>query len=241
MRFLASFLMGLVLAGWVVWRAGQPVPRPAWAEPGYKNPILAFEFARTPEKIRTLFAVGNEAVSPLARTTFRHRMRHAVVLDALFLFLYAGFLVSFSLELGRYVDLPVVGYLGAGLALFVGYCDVLENEQLFVILDRLDTGRYTAALRYLTFFTGLKWGALPLLALTWLPALWRLGTVSRVLFVVAGTVGVLGFAFWLPWERPEILEVAAVAFALLVLLLLFYAGLLTVAANRPGKSLPTWL
>lgn len=243
MRFLTTLVLGLLLLGWTVWRGSHAAPKPAWVtlRTEFTQPRLAFEFARQPAEIRDLFGVGSETTTVSSRMAYRHRLRHALRLDALFVFLYAAFLAVFSLELGQYVGLPFVAYGGAAGALFLGYCAGLVSEQLLGILAQLDTGRYAEPLGYLPLFTGLKWGTFPLLALTWLPALWRLGTLSRILFVVAGTVGVLGFAFWLPWDKPEILEVAAAGVGLLTGLLVPYAALLAWATNRSDSLHPTWL
>jgi hypothetical protein len=242
MRFLATFLLGLLLlAALAGWRVRQPVT-PYWAEfrGEFSHPLLALSFARQTAEVRHLFGLGRDWVPARQRAQFLQHTTHAVRLGGLVGWVLAGFLAVFSLELGALVRLPAVGYLGAALALAGGVLHGQETEHLLGILDRLPAHPATD-LRYLTLHAGLKWGSVPLLLGTWLPALWRLGTVSRGLFVAVGTAAVLGTVFFLPWEKPELLEAAVGAYLGVVGALVPYSALLLGAAARSSRPWPTWL
>ena len=145
---VAAAIVGVALA--VV----LPSSSPGMPE-GFTNPILAFEFARAPEDILTLFGPDD---TPARRETVA-AMDLGNKIDFLFLALYSLFLLMFSLAAARLHDSKWL-YVGAACAVVVALGDALENLQLLALTAALDDGAFEPALSRLRVFTWIKWGGL---------------------------------------------------------------------------------
>ncbi len=159
--------------------------------PGFRTPILAFEFARTHGEIEALFgAPGSEVRARLVRA-----MDLGNRIDFAFMVAYGAFLTCFGVAVAR-----VAGRrygLVAILAAIAAAADAAENRQLFAITRALG-GEYDDALARLSVFTWVKWGALAI-ALAWLSP-WLLGgkapeRVTGGLAVITAVLALCAFAW----------------------------------------------
>lgn len=152
--------------------------------PGFRTPILAFEFARTHAEVEALFGAPGSG----ERTALVHAMDRGNAIDFLFMVVYSAFLACFALGVARLAGRRYA--LVAIVAPVAAIADSCENLQLFAITSHLG-GSYEDALARLALFTWIKWGGLAF-SVAWLsPFLWRGRGVRRLTGVLAGSAGIL--------------------------------------------------
>jgi len=119
---------------------------------GFKTPIVAFEFARTPEDIRAIFDITPAE----AREAYIEKMDRGNRLDFVFMAVYSLFLFLFSVkchEAGRNKIL----LMGALFSITALAGDIIENIQLLGITENIAVGTFQEHLHLLHFFTWIKW------------------------------------------------------------------------------------
>lgn len=214
--FLISGILGLgaVIMTLVLSAVG---PRPAAALPaGFITPVLAFEFAETGDEVTALFA----PVGQPAGDTVRAAMDRVNRLDFIYIALYGGCLLAFSLVCFRHTGQRVY-LLAAALAVGIMAADVLENVQLLGITRQLGAQPIDALLARLRLFTWLKWGGLALWFLLMRFYFQRAGRFGRFVGWVSVFPLLLGIA---AFARPGLMsELFALSIGLLFLLLTVYA------------------
>jgi hypothetical protein len=145
---------------------------------GMRTPIIAFELARLPHEVETMF--GPPGVQ---RAIWASLMEVGNHVDFLFLLAYGGFYVTFAQALSP------GGRRGEKLAIVLGILaplmDVAENLQLLAIGRDLG-GSYELALSRLVWFTWLKWLLCCGVLLSWVPGLVRAGWLGRMVAVLSG-------------------------------------------------------
>lgn len=165
--------------------------------PGFRTPILAFEFARTHGEVEALFGAPGSS----ERATLVRAMDRGNTIDFLFMVVYSAFLAFFALGVARLAGRRYA--LVAVVAPLAALADCCENLQLFAITSHLGAN-YEEALSRLLVFTWIKWGGLAF-SLTWLsPFLLRAGGVERVTGVLGATAGLLAVLAALsrgPWTE----------------------------------------
>ncbi len=158
-----------------------PARLPAMPD-GFITPIIAFEFVRTVEDVKTIF--GPEDTP--ARQAIIKAMDLGNKLDYIYMLLYSGLLALFSRTCARITKrkLFYIPVFLAGLAL-AG--DALENIQLLGItanIETMDIGVYLDRLHPMTW---IKWGSLALIFLFLAPYFFKGGLYSKII-AVAGIV-----------------------------------------------------
>lgn len=130
------------------------LPSQANLSKGFKTPIIAFEFAKTPDDLA--FLSGSSASSRHHRT----QMDKAHTWDMFFPFAYGGFLalLLWGLLLRGYK----AAWLGLPFALLIIPLDILENLVLLDITEALRQGHpaLDPLLHTVHIRTWLKWGAI---------------------------------------------------------------------------------
>jgi hypothetical protein len=173
--FKTTFFVGLftlVIAGVMMFYDKNIKPQNVSHEAYKKAPIIAFEFAETPDDINKLFYVNENSEQKLNKK-FIDKMLFINKIDFVFIISYVLFLALFSLSISRKNKIQI-GYLGAIISGIVGLADVMENVQLFSILEQLDlSATYQPALTSLNVWTWIKWGLLGVLMVVLLPCLFR--------------------------------------------------------------------
>jgi hypothetical protein len=180
---VAAWIGAALLAVTVVLLA--VLPKHAGAlPPGFRTPILAFEFARTHGEIEALFGAPGSA----ERTALVRAMDRGNAIDFLFMVVYSSFLAFFALGVARLAGRRYA--LVAVIAPIAAIADCLENVQLFAITSHLG-GNYEEALSKLLVFTWIKWGGLAF-SVAWLsPFLLRERGVERLTGVLGALAGIL--------------------------------------------------
>ena len=121
---------------------------------GFSSPVVALEFAETPEEVRKMFEADNEV-----RTKWLLDMRRGHLADSFYLMFYSLFLGLWGWIAARrtgkkwFYAIPL-------LALAAGASDAAENLQMVALTYLVDQGDMLMELRYLYLFTWLKWGSL---------------------------------------------------------------------------------
>lgn len=197
--------------------------------PGFTTPILAFEFAETAADVEALFAPAGSAV----RAAMVTAVTRGTWLDFLYMLLYSAFLFTFCATCVRLTGNRFY-YVGSVLALVALTADALENVQLLSIMGSLG-GDFTSPLRWLKFFTWLKWGSLAFTFLVLIPYFARGDLLARFLATFAAVPFVLGV---LAYFGPGLLnELFSLAIAAMFLLLIVYCWLYrTPMAVRPARG-----
>jgi hypothetical protein len=191
---------------------------------GLRSPIIAFEFAKTVEEINTLFG---PAGSP-EQAEMVQKMNQGNMLDFLYMLLYSGFLVSFSIAAKKQRPMGLWP-VAVGLALLALVSDMLENLQLFQITNNLTSGDFVDSLTRLHWFTWLKWGSLAfyfLVISVWLLGNGRFGKFIAVVAELTFLLGLFAFA-----ARGFITELFALSVALTFLLMIIFC--FTTKAEKP--------
>jgi len=111
------------------------------ADPGYGAPVLAFEFVRGQDDLLAVFGPDTDPMQ-VARLA---AMRTGNERDYLYMLLYAGFLASGLVALGRELrSRPLLA--AAGLPILAALCDAYENWLLFDIQAAFTAGDYSPAM-----------------------------------------------------------------------------------------------
>ncbi len=184
---------------------------------GIGSPIIAFEFAETPEEIYTLFGANGtpEQAAMVAAMDQGNR------LDYLYMLLYSGFLFTFAMTAVRETDQKWL-YLAALLAVFAFIGDALENVQLLAITNKLAAGDFALELTRLHWFTWLKWGSLATYFLLMGVGLWRgNGRFARLITVAGVVTFLLGLIAFI--QRGAITEPFTLTIALMFVLLIVFS------------------
>ena len=155
--------------------------------PGFRDPVVAFELASTPEDV--LGILGRPGTAIRAETV--PRMVHATQVDFAFLVVYPAFYVGVAALLAaeRRVARGIVPVIAA-CAVAMAVADALENRQLLLLAAAADPGAMSIPLAWLRLFTLVKW---------------------YVLFVASAILAVAGWRAggWWRWSAP-FLALAAV-------------------------------
>lgn len=181
---------------------------------GFREPLLALEFAATPEDVATILK-GRQA-----------GLRSALVLDAGFILLYTGLLLVLSRLLAG-SGIPAAEWLGlaAGFCGVSGAClDLLENLILGKLLDAGSLGERERLLPDLRMATVGKWTLLSLafglLAVFWLGAPFLLAVIGGVCFAVPAVLGITAILLrrWslLRWMVPLLAFAQLIALSVLI-------------------------
>lgn len=128
----------------------------AWLPDGFTSPVVALEFAETPEEVRKIFGSDTED-----RTKWLKDMRRGHLADSFYLMCYSLFLGLWGWIAARRSG-KLWFYIIPLLALIAGASDAAENLQMVSLTHLLDQGNMSLELRYLYVFTWLKWGSLAL-------------------------------------------------------------------------------
>lgn len=151
-----SFGLGVLIVGAVL---GATFPQTSHsADPGYGAPVLAFEFVRGQDDLLAVFGPDSDPMQ-VARLA---AMRTGNERDYLYMLLYAGFLASGLVALGRELrSRPLLA--AAGLPILAALCDAYENWLLLDIQAAFTAGDYSPAMASLPYPVAAKF---LLLALT---------------------------------------------------------------------------
>lgn len=170
--------------------------------PGFRTPMLAFEFARTHAEIEALFGAPGSA----ERAALVRSMDRGNAIDFLFMVVYSAFLASFALGVAQLAGRRYA--LVALVAPIAAMADCCENLQLFTITGHLG-GSYDDALSRLSAFTWTKWGGLAF-SVAWIsPFLLRGRGVQRLTGVLGAGTG--GLAVLAALSRGTMTEVFSAA------------------------------
>lgn len=197
---------------------------------GIVTPLAAFEFSRTPGDVEQLFG---PASSP-ARTAMIQAMDRGNYLDYLFMGCYGTFLFLFARACARQTQQRRYEVAGV-LAIAAVLADALENVQLLTITATLAENRsFESALRSLSIFTWLKWGALAtgLLLLSRYFAT-RSGRLARCLEWLGPLTFILGLGAFL--HRSVLNEFFVWSMAVMLLGLIGYC--LTATESPPPRTI----
>lgn len=182
--WLAALFLGFGTITVGLWLS-QTFPQDSFAaEPGYGAPVLAFEFAGGQDDLLAIFGPDSDPrqVGRLAA------MRTGNERDYLYMLLYAGFLASGLIALGRETQLRIVA-VAAALPILAALCDGYENWLLFDIQAAFTAGDYSPAMASLSYPVAAKFVLLALtnvaigLALAQLGGRWW--TLAGTLVIVA--------------------------------------------------------
>ena len=184
---------------------------------GIGSPIIAFEFAETPEEIYTLFGASGTP----EQAAMVQGMDQGNRLDYLYMLLYSGFLFSFAVLAARHTGQTWL-YAGAALALLAFAGDALENMQLLSITGKLASGDFSAELARLHWFTWLKWGSLAIYFVVMGVWLWRgNGRFAKLIAIAADITFLLGLVSFI--QRGPATEPFTLAIALMFVLLIVFS------------------
>jgi hypothetical protein len=126
-------------------------PSKAELSNGYKTPVLAFEFAQSPEDLKFMTGDSPDAVNN------RIAMRLGQKYDTIFPFFYAGLIAMCILSISSKINILTI--LGILFSIFIIPSDLYENSIMNSIIDSLESGQsITAQLSALHIATWLKWG-----------------------------------------------------------------------------------
>jgi hypothetical protein len=190
---------------------------------GFVTPIIAFEFIETRAEVVAMFTqtdnAGRESINAPMLAAFDLGNR----LDYLYMVLYSGFLMMFSLTCAKLSGKKYF-YVAAVLSLFVLACDALENIQLLGITAYLRScmmmGDLEALLVNLSRFTWMKWGGIAAIFLILAPWFLRGGKFSKTI----GLFGIASAGFGLAAfvHRPVVTEIFGLSVVLTFLMMIGY-------------------
>ncbi len=184
-------------------------PSSAELSPGFRTPIIAFEFAKTDADLAFLSGDSDISRSNREKMDAGHRW------DMVFPFAYAGFVALLLLQIvarGRY-------WLGLAipLALLIIPLDLRENIILLAITNALgNSASIEVLLQELHVATWLKWGALGISI-----AALSIGLLAEKSYASAlvSAIAALGIATcWVSGSKPAVTE----AMSLALFLFFFY-------------------
>ncbi|MBP6472130.1 MAG: hypothetical protein KBE23_04920 [Chloroflexi bacterium] len=215
--YIFSGLIGLaVIVMSLVTMTVFPQESPGQIE-GIGSPIIAFEFAETPEEIYTLLgANGTPEQAAMAAA-----MDQGNRIDYLYMLLYSGFLFTFAMTAVRQTKQRWL-YVTAVLALLAFVGDALENMQLFGITAGLASGDFAVELARLHWLTWLKWGSLATYFVLIGVGLWRgNGRFAKFITITAVVTFLLGLVSFI--QRGPATEPFTLAIALMFVLLIGFS------------------
>ena len=213
--FIKAGIIGiLVISMSIVLMTVFPRKAPSMME-GFFTPIIAFEFVQTPQEVDQLFGLPGSSV----RQEMISAMDLGNRLDYLYMFLYASFLLLFSLTVIKTTGNK--GYaVGVLLALVVLAADALENVQLLAITSKMGSLDIGEELSCLYFYTWVKWGGIAVIFLLLLPYFIRGRAYSKIIGImgiVSFTLAVLSFI-----HRSLLNELFALSVAVVFALMIIY-------------------
>ena len=185
---------------------------------GFSTPILAFEFASSPQEVLDLFGhqAGPNRETIVARIDLGNRIDFAYMLSyTAFLGLFAWLCWRQSRQ--RWFWLPLA------LAAVVLAADALENVQLLAITAQLATGGFEPELGRLQLFTWIKWGGIAAIFLSLIPFMRQQGVFGKIISSLA--VLNAGLALAALVHRSALNEIYALSVALVFVLLIVFAFL----------------
>ena len=159
--YLASLALAAAAIAIAVLMQGGDPPLAAPMADGFRSPILALEFASTPEDLA--FLSGDDAAQ------LRAELQRVQALDTWFPIAYAGMAAAFLIGLG--LSGRAIAWLGAMLALATIPADWWENAAIADILAALDAGQ-VPSLEAIQLTTWIKWGLIAGYAALTAAALW---------------------------------------------------------------------
>lgn len=183
---------------------------------GYVTPVIAFEFARTPEDVRAIFDITPAD----AREAYIEKMDRGNRLDFAFMVVYSLFLFLFSIKCYEAKGSKIL-LMGAFFSVSALAGDIIENIQLLGITENLAVGTFQGHLYLLHIFTWIKWMSICLVFAV-LSLYFYSGTVfSKILSlfgVLALAAGIAAF-----FMGPVMKEVLAIVVGLDFFLLTAYS------------------
>ena len=210
----AGFVGLLVIVMSILLMAVFPSTAPKLPD-GFFTPIIAFEFMETKTEVYQLFGFPGTEL----REQMVSGMNLGNQLDYIYMGLYSLFLMMFSAGCAK-ISGQKRFYAGICIALGVLAADVMENQQLFGITEKLTSGDFDAELLQLQVFTWLKWGGLSILFLllaTWFFNQNRFAKWIGGLCVASAVLGVAAFLF-----RSMAAEIFCLSVALVFLLMIIF-------------------
>jgi hypothetical protein len=193
---LSAFAAILTLAAliWMRYAPGDLVA--AELPPGFRQPIIAFEFADPSIIHRLFFEAGG-----LLKASFVQNMKAVNYRDFAFMAGYGLFLFFFAQKNRNMPGFPAIPALA--LACCAPVADLFENMQLLGILDKLPNEQTIGTeLALLKIFTWIKWLALAVYPVLLVPALVRAGLTGRLAafaFVLCLLVGLAAMVMYTPF------------------------------------------
>lgn len=132
---------------------------------GYGEPVIAFEFAQTPQEVQTVLGFETRADWEAVRKS----MRVGTIWDFPFLCVYTFFMLSFFQAAKRQTGHALYKFFAA-IAFIAGAADLIENMQALQILSDIALSQGAALMHY---FVKAKFMALGLVGLGAGLFLWR--------------------------------------------------------------------
>lgn len=155
--------------------------------PGFGGPVYAFEFARTPHDLDTIFGPEGDVL----RGDRKDRMMRGTHWDFPFLVLYSAFMASFALASFSSSQNRLVTVAMVGFALSAGVFDAIENFLLLKILWVEDPSQF---LKYSIFPVYGKFLSIASVLVLVGVVLFPLGRVEKVLALMCLTASLCVFA-----------------------------------------------
>ncbi len=215
--FLLSAFIGiaLIFIGLLIYLVG-PGPSDNLLG-GFLTPVVAFEFATKDEQVTQIFGPTQSTQSE----DMMQKMTDSTQLDFLFLILYGSFLLSFAL-ICTSITQSRGYYFAAGLAILAPLFDILENIQMFSIMEQIAAGQTQFELGLIHFFTWAKWGSLALAFALLVPFFQSTGNFGRFLSLFTIINLALGTAAYIwPGLFNEIFALTTVLMFLLMIIFSF--------------------
>jgi hypothetical protein len=221
--FLKTGIAGLLMIAMSIGLLAIFPPKAPNMPDGFFTPIIAFEFIETRAEVVAMFTqkddAGRESINEPMLAAFDLGNR----LDYIYMVLYSGFLMMFSLTCAKLSGKKYF-YAATALSLFVLACDALENIQLLGITAYLRSGMtmgdLEALLVNLSRFTWMKWGGIAAIFLILAPWFLRGGKFSKAIGLSGVACAGLGLAAFL--HRPVITEIFGLSVVLMFLMMIVY-------------------
>ncbi len=182
----------------------------------FKTPIIAFEFAETPEDIYDIFQVVE---SKITEKQYVKSMNTGNYIDFVYLLVYSVFLFLFSLKIAK-ITKSKYYYIVAIFAVLAFIGDIFENLQLLSITSKLESGNFIENLQYLKIFTWLKWTSLALVF--WLLFVYFID--SKSFFKYASFLSLIPFILCvISYFKHSIIEFFVLSIAVMFIFLIIFS------------------